>query len=360
MKLTTANMIWMKFLAFVRESVASPLITLDAVAYEAAISSGDAWLIDYFAPWCPPCLRLLPELRKLHRFLEPMVNIGTIDCTIHTAICQRAHVSSYPNTIFHHDGKSHQSVGYHDMGHIVEFITDARNPSVIELSPEDLKEQVLNRETGHIWLVDFFAPWCGPCQQLAPEFRKLARSVKQLTNVVFFGSVDCQTHGTLCSNMHISTYPTVRLFPADNLNHMDYPSNWWRDHGSMQRWLQDFLPSKVSRLGNDFYDRVVSDSEPWLVDFYAPWCGHCVQFAPVFEHIAEVLDGRVHLAKVNCDEWPGVCHSAGVNAYPTLRLYNGSGRSVQGQHIQSQGWEIIVQIVEAELDKSKRLVRDEF
>jgi DnaJ family protein C protein 10 len=31
------------------------------------------------------------------------------------------------------------------------------------------------KEKGKIWLVDFFASWCGPCQQLAPEWRKLAK-----------------------------------------------------------------------------------------------------------------------------------------------------------------------------------------
>ena len=68
----------------------------------------------------------------------------------------------------------------------------------------------------------------------------------------------------------------------------------------------------------------------------------------------------MHLAKVNCDEWPGVCHSVGLNAYPTLRFYNGNERNVNGLHIQSQSWETIVQTVEAELVRSRRLVKDEF
>lgn len=56
----------------------------------------------------------------------------------------------------------------------------------------------------------------------------------------------------------------------------------------MYRWLTEYLPSKVKTLGNDFFNRVLDDKIPWLVDFYAPWCGHCIQFAPVFETVAEV------------------------------------------------------------------------
>ena len=36
-------------------------------------------------------------------------------------------------------------------------------------------ELVEQKKEDHIWLVDFYAPWCGPCQQVAPEWRRLAK-----------------------------------------------------------------------------------------------------------------------------------------------------------------------------------------
>jgi DnaJ family protein C protein 10 len=58
---------------------------------------------------------------------------------------------------------------------------------------------------------------------------------------------------------------------------------------SLRQWLFGFIPSTVEELTPDsFQHRVLDSDEPWLVDFYAPWCGHCVVFAPEFQIIAQV------------------------------------------------------------------------
>ena len=49
------------------------------------------------------------------------------------------------------------------------------NPSVVQLTPETFQSLVAERKPGETWMVDFFAPWCGPCNELTPEWNKLAK-----------------------------------------------------------------------------------------------------------------------------------------------------------------------------------------
>ena len=48
-------------------------------------------------------------------------------------------------------------------------------PPVLTLTPELFEEMVNHKKEGEIWVVDFFAPWCGPCMELAPTYRQLAK-----------------------------------------------------------------------------------------------------------------------------------------------------------------------------------------
>jgi thiol-disulfide isomerase/thioredoxin len=109
---------------------------------------------------------------------------------------------------------------------------------------------------------------------------------------VQFGMVDCEHQKALCQENQIHTYPSIRLFshkPGDRPR--EYPSNWWRDHKSMQQWVVEFMPTLVERVAGDFSAQVLGSLEPIVVDFFAPWCGHCVHFAPIFEQVAKVNQG---------------------------------------------------------------------
>ncbi|KAL5968144.1 putative protein disulfide-isomerase ER-60 [Taenia solium] len=62
-----------------------------------------------------------------------------------------------------------------------------------------------------------------------------------------------------------------------------------------------------------------------LVKYYAPWCGRCKELAPHYEEAAEELKNKeppVPLFEVNCDEETDMCNEAGVQGYPTLKIYN--------------------------------------
>ena len=58
-----------------------------------------------------------------------------------------------------------------------------------------------------------------------------------------------------------------------------------------------------------------------LVDFWASWCGPCMMLGPVVEQLAEELDGKVTVGKVNVDEEQELAVKFGVMSIPTLVLF---------------------------------------
>lgn len=72
-----------------------------------------------------------------------------------------------------------------------------------------------------------------------------------------------------------------------------------------------------------------SQTQPVLVDFWAPWCGPCKTLGPIIEKAVEAKAGKVKLVKVNIDENPGVAGQLGVRSIPAVFAFNG-GQPVDG------------------------------
>lgn len=67
---------------------------------------------------------------------------------------------------------------------------------------------------------------------------------------------------------------------------------------------------------------------PLLVDCWAPWCGPCRSFAPVFEQAAKLYEPRLRLAKLNTEQEQALAAQWQIRSIPTLLLFN-KGREQQ-------------------------------
>ena len=79
---------------------------------------------------------------------------------------------------------------------------------------------------------------------------------------------------------------------------------------------------KIQHVSDSTFEQdVVGASEAVLVDFWAPWCGPCKRVGPILEELAQKLEGKLKVAKMNVDENPSVPAQLGVRSIPTLLVY---------------------------------------
>lgn len=67
----------------------------------------------------------------------------------------------------------------------------------------------IRKQSNRLWLVKFYAPWCGHCKRLEPVWAQVSQALHR-TNVRV-GKVDCTRFTSIASEFSISGFPTIKL-----------------------------------------------------------------------------------------------------------------------------------------------------
>ncbi len=212
-------------------------------------------------------------------------------------------------------------------------------------------------------LVEFYAPWCGHCKSLAPEWKKAAKALKGIVNVV---AVDADANKAVGGKYGVQGFPTIKWFVGGGGAPEDYSGA--RDAAAIVKWAmgkassvaQARLSGKgggsgggksssggakaggggssggakaggggkgkagavVTLTPDNFDEQVLSGETPWMVEFFAPWCGHCKNLAPEWASAAEQTAGEnVRWGAVDADAHRDLGQRFGVKGFPTIKMF---------------------------------------
>ncbi|CAD6185307.1 unnamed protein product [Caenorhabditis auriculariae] len=221
----------------------------------------------------------------------------------------------------------------------------SKKDDVVELTEANFQSKVLASDD--IWIVEFYAPWCGHCKNLVPEYKKAATALKGVAKV---GAVDMTQHQSVGQPYNVQGFPTLKIFGADKKKPTDF--NGQRTAQAIADALLAEAKKAVSaRLGgkgssgssssgsgsgsgkrgggnevveltdSNFEELVLNSKDMWLVEFYAPWCGHCKNLEPHWKAAASELKGKVKLGALDATVHTNIANKFGIRGFPTIKYF---------------------------------------
>jgi len=216
--------------------------------------------------------------------------------------------------------------------------------AVIDLTPSNFDKQVTNGEG--VWIVEFYAPWCGHCKNLVPDYKKAAKALKGIVKV---GAVNADEHRSLGGQFGVQGFPTIKIFGANKKKPEDYngqrTAQGFVDAGlaAAKKLAQAQLSGKSSGGGGgsgsntnagpgegkdvveltdaNFRKKVLNSDKGWLVEFYAPWCGHCKSLAAPWADAATQLKGKMNLGALDATQHGSTASEYGIRGYPSIKYF---------------------------------------
>uniref|UniRef100_A0A1B0C038 Protein disulfide-isomerase n=1 Tax=Glossina palpalis gambiensis TaxID=67801 RepID=A0A1B0C038_9MUSC len=135
---------------------------------------------------------------------------------------------------------------------------------VLELTDDNFSTTLSERDTT---LVMFYAPWCGHCKRLKPEYSKAAELVRDDDPKISLAKVDCTEAGKeICNKYSVTGYPTLKIFKGSELS-QDY--NGPREANGIVKYMRAQVgPASKHLIEIDEYEKFLSAKETTLFGYF--------------------------------------------------------------------------------------------
>ncbi|KAL2833232.1 thioredoxin-like domain-containing protein [Aspergillus cavernicola] len=235
------------------------------------------------------------------------------------------------------DEKKDTYEGELDSEALLNWVKTASTPLVGEVGPETYSGYI----TAGIPLAYIFAETEEERTKFAEEFKPIAEAHKGAINIA---TIDAKAFGAHAGNLNLDP----KQFPAfaiqDPAKNTKYPYDQSKEFSAKDigKFIQDVLNGQVEPsiksepipetqegpvavvVAHSYKDIVIENDKDVLVEFYAPWCGHCKALAPKYDELAalyasnEDFNSKVTIAKIDAttNDVPD-----SITGFPTIKLF---------------------------------------
>ncbi|XP_032479701.1 protein disulfide-isomerase A3 isoform X2 [Phocoena sinus] len=134
---------------------------------------------------------------------------------------------------------------------------------VLELTDDNFESRISDTGSAGLMLVEFFAPWCGHCKKLAPEYEAAATRLK---GIVPLAKVDCTANTNTCNKYGVSGYPTLKIFrDGEEAGAYDGPRT---ADGIVSHLKKQAGPASVGLRTEEEFEKFISDKDASVVGFF--------------------------------------------------------------------------------------------
>ncbi|KAL3469454.1 thioredoxin-like domain-containing protein [Aspergillus californicus] len=244
---------------------------------------------------------------------------------------------------------------------LLGWVKSASTPLVGEVGPETYSGYI----TAGIPLAYIFAETEEERTNFAKEFKPIAEKLKGAINIA---TIDAKAFGAHAGNLNLDP----KQFPAfaiqDPAKNAKYPYDQTKDVSAKDigKFIQDVLEGKVEPsiksepipesqdefvtivVAHSYKDLVLENDKDVLLEFYAPWCGHCKALAPKYEELAEMyannddFKSKVTIAKIDAtaNDVPD-----SITGFPTIKLFPAGSKDVPVEYSGSRTLEDLAKFV---------------
>ncbi|EFX05430.1 protein disulfide isomerase [Grosmannia clavigera kw1407] len=219
---------------------------------------------------------------------------------------------------------------------IQKFAKLASTPLIGEVGPETYSDYM----SAGLPLAYIFADTAEERKQLGDELKPIAEKHRGVIN---FATIDAKTFGAHAANLNLPTDKFPSFAIQETVKNQKFPFDIEEKItlASIQPFVDDFVAGKIEPsiksepipetqvgpvtvvVAKSYESIVLDDAKDVLIEFYAPWCGHCKALAPKYEDLAAQFAGSAYKDKVVIAKIDATVNDVPdeIQGFPTIKLY---------------------------------------